>query len=1621
MDLIAMFEAARVADPCACCGGSGEHDTGRECYRCDGSGQAEGTELNEPIPCDGAFPVDAGGHTVRTAARQQEGDTRRFGDYELRYRTRDQAHDDWNSGNHFIEAFHPDEDEPVARMTWGGSRNPNRIQGLDVRPAHRRNGLATAMWEWGQEMTPRPKHSDERTNDGDAWARSVGGPLPRRRTANLGDATDWSSHYDELPDTVHRGYALKIPGDLYDLVNDHDADTAAVAEKLAGRTSKRAAGLHWSARPETAKGFALDAGRTGSSDLPVVLHASRPAREDIESRPHILKRMQVFDFGGGAHDEREVPLRKGRKLSIHGISWHPHEDHPAADEDGWVHHTFAEPLRHTAAAEEFTPHERIFGRTYGLDHRLFDGDHLKPMVRAAVLTDLDAVLRPLLGADWQSYIKVYLAGSEASEWTSETLEGNGDFDTLLGVNYDALRHRAPAFAGDEDNTEIDDRLNQVLRAQYNRSPWATPFGTYDRTGYVNNDAYDITKIRPYAAYDITDDTWAVRPPHLPGWDVTKMNPSVVAEVHAVEAYIRSILALPEPMRTQQGAALWDHLHSDRSRAFGPNGQGWWDPANIIEKWLDQEGLWAQLLHLKKNSTGGTYDEDYAPAEWSNTPIEALAAQGGDYSERAADLDMPDEIHRGLAFRLPQDVHDAVRDESRPVAERAQVLADHLRVAQGPAEYHKPGQLGHHWTTNPGTAEGYSKKSIGAPYDPETGKFKEYSFEPDPQYTRVVLHAGPPKPSHLLSSERTLRDRDIFGYEHSEKEVPFRRNAPITLKGISFGPNEPGAELTRHDFDQPLRFKAAADGPPVEQVRVDALWPHREWEHTRGQYSYERDGGGPYAAKHDPQSWDASKADIAEHGIRNPITLEYNPAQHAAYVGEGNHRLTWARELGLPTVPVRISRTTVSMHPRYELPGDVPGPDGPGDLRPSDVLPEHYFPERKTAAAERFYHGTGEVFAPGDTIEPRMPQAGGTRYPYVYTSKDPARAYGFGVMKSSDPHVYEVEHTGEYRKDPHTPGSAYRTREPVRVIREIKDPPKTPWEERTAGARGDLPEKLFIGIHQPHDWDDDRLHQLDEHYSGWVDESPSSEVDLNDPDELRYVHAYDLGHPDPAKRRLPIGFIRYHENNVPSSVGRSYISVDNMAVHPDYRRRGVASAMQDKLADTYRGMHIDHGNRTPEGEAWAEGWKKRASSDGDYWVDCGQGHTHWGANGAAGMLIRHTDDKGTKRYLLQKRAPWVDHGNTWGIPGGAIGGHEEPEEGARRETEEEMGELPHDVKHSHTVTDDHGGWAYHTVIADSPHMFTPEEGDDDESRGHGWFTAEEMKDLPLHPGFAKTWDKVRRSRTDKTAAVSNHWIAHEHELRGPDEYEDEDEMPSYIGEDIDRRNEHFDRAWNRLSPSERTNVHHSLRGLANQKMFIGTNTADEILRNGRMKTLAEGIGNRRTTQEPEDYEFDRRALEHHVMGVPETEAPEHHPIYGSLHDDPSENVYGQHQLELKPHVRSRTSVSMGDSGNNMLRGYHIEHVPDLTHGELRAMTDPQELPNLAAGVKPKSYMEMQVHGGVSADDIAAVHVHEGENGLDEHDRRVMAEADKRGIPIVHHKPDPNFGLTDKQVAILKGHG
>jgi hypothetical protein len=267
-------------------------------------------------------------------------------------------------------------------------------------------------------------------------------------------------------------------------------------------------------------------------------------------------------------------------------------------------------------------HSRIFGPTKGsLDPRLFDGDKMRPQVREAILERLGAVLEPVLGISWKNSLDVYLAGSEASEWW-----GNDDLDVLVGLDYDHLEETTLEGVPDEDATAL---LNQLFWSGYNDEDWHAPFGgVWHATAYANPEigSGGIKKIKPYAVYDILRNDWLVKPPHLEHWNIAEgpAGPEVVDEAKAYADLIDAIDKLPEPYRTQQGTSLWDHLHADRGRAFSDRGEGWYDPGNVIEKALNEWGLWDKLVDIKYHSAPGSMS---TPEGWSNQPVVKTSATG----------------------------------------------------------------------------------------------------------------------------------------------------------------------------------------------------------------------------------------------------------------------------------------------------------------------------------------------------------------------------------------------------------------------------------------------------------------------------------------------------------------------------------------------------------------------------------------------------------------------------------------------------------------------------------------------------------------------------------------------------------------------------------------------------------------------------------------------------------------------------------------------------------------------------------------------------------------------------------------------------------------------------------
>src|SRR5699024_10740763 len=110
-------------------------------------------------------------------------------------------------------------------------------------------------------------------------------------------------------------------------------------------------------------------------------------------------------------------------------------------------------------------------------------------------------------------------------------------------------------------------------------------------------------------------------------------------------------------------------------------------------------------------------------------------------------------------------------------------------------------------------------------------------------------------------------------------------------------------------------------------------------------------------------------------------------------------------------------------------------------------------------------------------------------------------------------------------------------------------------------------------------------------------------------------------------------------------------------------------------------------------------------------------------------------------LMQHRVSWSDHGNTWGIPGGAINEGEAPLPAAIRESQEEAGVPDDAVRPRYTHVLDRGGWAYTTVIAEVTTQFEPEITDP-ESHALEWVLVDEVVHKDLHPAFAASWELLR---------------------------------------------------------------------------------------------------------------------------------------------------------------------------------------------------------------------------------------------------------------------------------------
>lgn len=253
-----------------------------------------------------------------------------------------------------------------------------------------------------------------------------------------------------------------------------------------------------------------------------------------------------------------------------------------------------------------------------LDPNLFEGEHLYPHVRDTILS----IYMDYMGSRYHepaNWSMVWLAGSGISyQWAAN--RGNGDLDVLFGIDYSKFVTANPDFRY-YDRHEIAEHITHDLRRHLWPQTAHTYFGLgeYELTFFLNDNVEalptSIVNIRPYAAYNLTNDEWTVRPQELP----RGMKPEALYPVEyyqQAEANKAATQALVDRYNTvrREGASvypgspqdvnnrkhqamvraeartLFDSLHLGRKMAFSPEGEGYGDFYNFQWQHAKQHGV-----------------------------------------------------------------------------------------------------------------------------------------------------------------------------------------------------------------------------------------------------------------------------------------------------------------------------------------------------------------------------------------------------------------------------------------------------------------------------------------------------------------------------------------------------------------------------------------------------------------------------------------------------------------------------------------------------------------------------------------------------------------------------------------------------------------------------------------------------------------------------------------------------------------------------------------------------------------------------------------------------------------------------------------------------------------------
>jgi hypothetical protein len=156
------------------------------------------------------------------------------------------------------------------------------------------------------------------------------------------------------------------------------------------------------------------------------------------------------------------------------------------------------------------------------------------------------------------------------------------------------------------------------------------------------------------------------------------------------------------------------------------------------------------------------------------------------------------------------------------------------------------------------------------------------------------------------------------------------------------------------------------------------------------------------------------------------------------------------------------------------------------------------------------------------------------------------------------------------------------------------------------------------------------------------------------------------------------------------------------------------------------------------------------------------------------------------------------------------------------------------------------------------------------------------------------------------------------------------------------------------------------------IHLSQDAARGILETGRYKTGFE------TSPEHFD-ELNRRMIEERGMGVPKNTPPERRPVYAIVQvAEYDGGVWGDIELRLKDDVKQRSTVTLGDSLAGFGTGAQVA-MPLEAPGVAALGGDAKMIAGAVAGeirigtfsAAEYSYLEAQVHGGVTLNDVAEI--------------------------------------------------